>query len=49
MEYDLKYFFLMVANYPLPDNIEKYIKAMGNIPVKVKPDDYVTWLRYGDL
>ena len=47
MENELRDFFLIIANNPLPDNTEKYIEAMGNIPGKVKPDDYVTWLRYG--
>jgi hypothetical protein len=47
MEDDLKDFFLMVANYPLPDNAEKYVETMGNIPGKVIRDDYVTWLRFG--
>jgi hypothetical protein len=47
MEDGLRDFFLIVANHPLPDNTERYIEAMGNIPGKVNPDDYVTWLRHG--
>jgi hypothetical protein len=47
MEDYLRDFFLIVANHPLPDNNKKYIKAMCNIPDKVNPDDYATWLRYG--
>jgi hypothetical protein len=47
MENELRDFFLIVANNPLPNNTEKYIKAMGKVPDDVRPDDYVTWLRYG--
>ena len=45
MEDNLKDFFLIVANLPLPDHTKKYIEAMENVPIK-RPDDYVSWLRY---
>ncbi len=47
MQDDLRDFFLIVANYRLPDNTERYIEAMSNVPDKVIPYNYVIWLRYG--
>ena len=40
-------FFLTVANYSLPENTEKYIEAMSNIPDTASHYDYIKWLRYG--
>jgi hypothetical protein len=47
MENELRDFFLTVANYPLPENAEKYIEAMKNIPETASHYYYVKWLRYG--
>ncbi|OIP88901.1 MAG: hypothetical protein AUK24_07095 [Syntrophaceae bacterium CG2_30_49_12] len=44
---ELRDFFLTVANYPLPENAEKYLEAMRNIPDTASYYEYIKWLRYG--
>jgi hypothetical protein len=47
MENELRDFFLTVANHPLPENADKYLEAMRNIPNTASHYEYVKWLRYG--
>jgi hypothetical protein len=46
-EKELKEFFITVANYPLPENIEKYLESLNGIPETSSHYGYVAWLFNG--